>query len=241
MYDKLSYLLLQVRKAGDPMAQNEIESFARSLHCRLEQITAFDLLNPKYFHSALKQADVVLLGGSGDYSLARGGDWLEAALEMMRDLYELSKPTFASCWGFQAMARAMGGTVICDLERAELGSHPVFVTEAGRRDPVFGVMGDSFLSVMGHQDIVTVLPAEAVLLASSERVENQAFCFLDKPIYCTQFHPELLRDDLRKRMERYPEYVETIAGVSLEELMAASAETPDGARLLSRFIEIVFG
>ena len=44
-------------------------------------------------------------------------DWLKASLETMRSLHDLAKPTFASCWGFQAMARAMGGEVIKDLSK----------------------------------------------------------------------------------------------------------------------------
>ena len=39
--------------------------------------------------------------------MARGGPWLPAALDAMVALHETGKPTFASCWGFQAMARAL--------------------------------------------------------------------------------------------------------------------------------------
>ena len=38
---------------------------------------------------------------------------------------------------------------------------------------------------------------KAVLLATSERSENQAFHFPGVPIYCTQFHPELDRAGFR--------------------------------------------
>jgi GMP synthase (glutamine-hydrolysing) len=241
MLDKARYLLLQVRNSGDPMRRHEVACFARALGCDAERIGVFDLISGVPSKPLIDSADVVLLGGSGDYSVAAGGDWLPAALEAMRELYEWSKPTFASCWGFQAMARAMGGSVITDISRAELGTHAVRLTEAGKRDPVFGPLGDVFLAPMGHQDIVIELPQGAVLLASTDRVANQALCIPGKPIYCTQFHPELRREDLLLRLDAYPQYVECIAGTTAAEFAALCRDTPEAEALLPRFVRHVLG
>ena len=181
MTEDPQFLLLQVRNPDDPMKEHEIECFARSFRCSKDRIHIFDLLGGVPSDEALNEVDVVLLGGSGDYSVAKGGPWLPAALETMRELYEYSKPTFASCWGFQAMARAMGGEVVTDRDRAEVGSMTLKLTPEGLRDPVFGPLGESFGVQIGHEDIVTKLPAGAVLLASSDRVPNQAFRFEGKP------------------------------------------------------------
>ena len=183
------FLLLQVRDPDDPMREHEIQCFARSFRCSTDQIRIFDLLSGVPSKEALDEVDVVLLGGSGDYSVAKGGPWLPAALDAMRELYEYSKPTFASCWGFQAMARAMGGEVVTDHDLAEVGSLTLNLTPEGLQDPVFGALGPHFQVQIGHEDIVTQLPAGAVLLASSDRVQNEAFRFEGKPIYCTQFPP----------------------------------------------------
>jgi GMP synthase (glutamine-hydrolysing) len=180
---------------------------------------------------------VVLLGGSGDYSVAQGGDWLPPALEAMRELYNLGKPTFASCWGFQAMARAIGGEVITDMQRAELGSVEVWLTEAGRDDPLFRPLGDRFLAPMGHQDCVVRLPPQAIRLASSAKIENQAFRIRGKPIYCTQFHPELNREAFLERVYAYPQYVEAISGDSMDAFIEKCQETDATNQLLSRFID----
>lgn len=94
---------------------------------------------------------------------------------------------------------------------------------------------------MGHQDIVTRLPDQARLLASTDRVAHQAFCCPGKPIYCTQFHPELDLRALLERVRTYPWYVERIAGMPLDEFAATCRETPDAATLLPRFVEFVFG
>ncbi len=239
--DKIRYLLLQARDLDDPMCPQEIGCFARALHCAPEQIRVFDLLNGCPGGSVLDAVDVVLLGGSGDYSVAQGGPWLERTLDAMRDLHARSMPTFASCWGFQAMAKALGGEVVTDLARAELGTLELRLAEAGKQDPLFGPLGPLPLVHMGHQDIVESLPADAVLLASTDRVENQAFRFAGKPIYCTQFHPELTVRGMTERLRAYPEYVEKIAGMSLKAFLQTLAETPATNALLRRFVQQVFG
>ncbi|MEM6689972.1 MAG: type 1 glutamine amidotransferase, partial [Planctomycetota bacterium] len=166
-----------------------------------------------------------------------GGPWLPAALEAMRELHDLNKPTFASCWGFQAMAKALGGEVITDRSRAELGAVEIQLTDAGREDPIFGGLDDRFLAPMGHQDCVTKLPPKAVLLASSEKVENQAFCIEGKPIYCTQFHPELDRASLLQRLRAYPKYVKEISGKTIDAFEETLGPTPATDTLLTRFMQ----
>ena len=126
-----SFLLLQVRNCDDPMRQQEVDCFARAFQCDPCQILVHDLLAGAPTLSQLDAVDMVVLGGSGDYSVAEGGDWLPPVLEAMRELFDLSKPTFASCWGFQALAKALGGEVVTDLRRAELGTVEVFLTDQG--------------------------------------------------------------------------------------------------------------
>jgi GMP synthase (glutamine-hydrolysing) len=235
--NRLRFLLLQVRNANDSMRDQEVKCFARAFDCDPSRIEVFDLLSGVPSLDRLNHFDAVVLGGSGDYSVAEGGPWLPAALETMQELHETNKPTFASCWGFQAMAKALGGEVITDRSRAELGAVEVHITDAGKSDLVFGGLGNSFLAPMGHQDVVVQLPANAILLASSDTVENQAFRFADKPIYCTQFHPELDRTTFLQRVEAYPQYVRSISGMSFEDFAIQKCrETPVAARLLPRFL-----
>ena len=78
MFDSLHYLLLQVRNTDDPMREHEVLCFARALHCAPEQIRVYDLLESCPTPAELEAVDIVLLGGSGDYSVAEGGHWLKA-------------------------------------------------------------------------------------------------------------------------------------------------------------------
>jgi len=237
----LRFLLLQLRDETDPMREQEVARFAWALDCRPEQIATHDLLKSFPTRSVLDRYDAMLLGGSGDYSAAGEGAWLERILDGMRTLHEVSKPTFASCWGFQAFARAMGGECVRDAAHAELGLVNLHLTDAGRADPVFGALPEEFLGQAGHEDRVSRLPDGAVLLAFTERVAEQAYTFPGKPIYATQFHPELDREALVGRVRAYPRYVQRIAGLPLAEFEAQCGETPEANTLLRRFVAHVFG
>ncbi len=260
----LRYLLLQTRNSGDPMAAQEVRCFARMLDCEISAIDVFDLLSAAPSIDKLLQADMLLLGGSGHYSAAsdiadpsepatrhpakpaagcppQPRVWLDRALDAMRDIHHLAKPTFASCWGFQAMARALGGRCVNDLPNAEVGSIELALTAAGRDDPLFGQLPPTFTAQAGHEDRVVELPPDAVLLASSARVSQQAFRFAGRPIYCTQFHPELDRAAMLERVIAYPEYVARIARRPFDEFVQSVHETPEANSLLRRFVETVFG
>jgi len=236
--EPLRFLLLQVRNPDDPMRHHEVQSFSRCFGCMPDRIEVFDLLSGAPSSAELARADVVLLGGSGDYSVARGGPWLPAALDAMIALYETKKPTFASCWGFQALARALGGEVVTDHALAEVGTIWLELTPEGVSDPVFGPLGRRFQVQIGHEDIVTALPAQATLLASSDRVENEAFRLEGAPIYATQFHPEIDRRGLIDRLQSYPSYLPLAGAATVKELEAITPETPHTVGILTRFLDV---
>jgi GMP synthase (glutamine-hydrolysing) len=247
----LRYLLLQTRNAGDPMAGQEVRCFARALACEISAIGVFDLLSAAPSIATRRQPDMLLLGGSGHYSVATRPDsvpgdpdvpvWLNRALGAMREIHAMAKPTFASCWGFQAMARAMGGRCVNNLSNAEVGTIDLNLTDAGFLDPLFSQLPSSFAAQAGHEDHVVDLPADAVLLASSDRVREQAFRFDGLPIYCTQFHPELDRQAMLERVTAYPEYVGRIARIPFDEFVNSVQESPEANTLLRRFVRLVFG
>ena len=233
------YLLFQVRKPTDPMREQEVGCFCRALECSREQIDVLDLIHEVPTVATLDRVDAVLMGGSGDYSVAQGGEWLEGALDSMRELHRIKKPTFGSCWGFQAMAKALGGEVVTDIARAEVGTYEISLTPDGERDVVLGPTGPTFTAFEGHQDIVTRLPENAKPLAVSKAGIFQSFTMPSVPIYCTQFHPELNLTAFLQRVEQYPEYVERVHGITLEEFVPRCKETPKANQLLSRFVREV--
>ncbi len=230
------FLLLQMRNADDPMRSQEVGCFVRALRVEPAQILTWDLLRGPAPAELLSRADVVLMGGSGHYSATSQEAWLKRLLPFFAELATSGKPLFASCWGFQALARALGGRVEHCPRQAEVGTLPLELTEAGRQDDLFGRLPNPFLGQMGHEDCVVELPAGAVWLARTQRNPYQAYRLKGLPVVCTQFHPELNRQELLDRVYNYPEYVHRIAGMDLDEFATRCADTPEAERLLRDFV-----
>lgn len=231
-------LLLQVRDADDPMGPHETASFQRIMAPLPTRIAVFDLLSRPLHASDLDGVDLVLMGGSGSYSATSTEPWLETALASLRLVHAAQVPAFASCWGFQGMAAAMGGEVIRDRSRAEVGTYEIELTPAGRTDPVFSYLGSRFRAQLGHEDLVETLPPRTTLLASSARVTHQAYRFEDAPIYCTQFHPELDAAGLCSRLQEYPRYAEEVTGRTMEEVLERFHDAREAEHLIPRFAEL---
>ena len=110
-------------------------------------------------------------------------------------------PLLGACYGLGLMTRHEGGVV--DHEFAEqIGAVSVTLSAAGHTDPVFGGLPEVFSAIVGHKEAVSVVPADAVVLASSAIAPVQAVR-IGPAAYGTQFHPELDVDGLLVRMTTY--------------------------------------
>ena len=95
---------------------------------------------------------------------------------------------------------------------------------------------------MGHEDRVARLPEDAIHLAFTSRVDNQAFRFANRPIYCTQFHPELTKDENLARFNRYLDgYAGYMSESELAQTLARFDESLEAEKLIPRFLQLVFG
>lgn len=140
---------------------------------------------------------LVLLGGGfmpDDYEKA---GWLRTERKLTLDAIELDLPTLGICLGAQLIADVAGGEVRANFGPTERGSTIIRATEAGRLDALLAAIGQTSPMIENHQDMITRLPARAVLLASSDAVENQAFV-LGKHVRGVQFHPEVSAADLAR-------------------------------------------
>lgn len=92
-------------------------------------------------------------------------------------------PTIGICLGAQLMALALGGSLARGVR--EVGWAPVILPDAGAGSPLRHLGGAWVLH--WHQDVVS-LPEGAVLLASTDANEMQAFSY--GRCLAFQFHPE---------------------------------------------------
>ncbi|MEO1269304.1 MAG: type 1 glutamine amidotransferase [Myxococcota bacterium] len=239
--------LLQARLPSDPILHQEVDCFVHQTGLprdafRLVNLTQDDLSDPQ----TLTDADVVMVGGSGEFSVVQSGfAWHEPMLELMREVVRRGLPMFASCFGHQALAQALGGTLRRDHEGGgEIGTLEVALTAAGRADQVFGQLPERFPAQLGHLDEVTVLPTGAINLASSAKCAVQAIRMEGTSIISTQFHPELT---MEAELERWLSYIsnyksaEETPAEAEARARATCTPSPDSSRLLRIFLRDELG
>jgi len=235
------FRLLQARVAGDPVRTEEHLAFATRLEVPPEAIAPFDLIEGEISLDAVTEnVDAVLVGGSGAYSVLQDEVWLHRFIDLMGTIAEVGFPTFASCFGFQALVLALGGEISSDTRHAEVGSFEVSLAKAGREDPLFRHLPDRFVAQQGHKDHAPRIPSRTVNLAASERCPHQAIRVIGAPVYATQFHAELTREDNLTRFRRYFDMYRAAYGSSeAHEMLDRFLPSPEANGLLRRFRDLL--
>ncbi len=232
-------LLLQARDPDDPMLEHEVSCFQRKLpNLSRYQLATHNLVFERPQDGLLNTVEAVLVGGSGKYGVVDNREsWFPPALDFLGEVLTADLPLFCSCWGHQALAVALGGEVIHAPDRREVGTLPIHLTEDGRQDPLYSGFPTPFQAQLGHNDQVSLLPEQAVLLASSQLCPVQSYRLRNKPVYATQFHPELDRSENLDRARYYfRAYGLEAEGVAaLEE---GFLESPQASGLVSRFLAL---
>ncbi len=223
------------------MRVEERRSFALRTGLEDDQVVPHDLLEGPPTLRQVRRYDALTVGGSGDFYVSREDlPEFPALMELFCQVVDLPHPTFASCFGFQCLVKALGGEIIHDPERTEVGTYEVTLTSAGRDDPLFGLLPTRFPAQMGHKDRAATLPPGIVNLASSSLCEYQAFCIPGKPIWATQFHPELDDKTNRSRFHRYLDgYASQMSAEEREAALSRFGDAPDTLKLLSQFLKLV--
>jgi GMP synthase (glutamine-hydrolysing) len=201
-------------------------------------VEPFDLLRGEASYERVSEgADAVLVGGSGEWSILDDDPWIRPFLDTVAELADRGFPTFASCFGFQAMVLGLGGDIVHDEANAEVGSYELELTSPGIADPLFGSLPQRFWAQMGHKDRATRLPESAVHLVRSARCPYQAIRIAGKPVYATQFHPELTDGDNLARFEGYHDlYLEAFGEHRVRAILDQFNPSPEANDLLRRFV-----
>ncbi|WP_309102588.1 type 1 glutamine amidotransferase [Microbacterium sp.] len=140
---------------------------------------------------------LVLLGGGLMPDDDQQAPWLPAERALAVEAIAADLPTLGICLGGQLLAHVAGGEVRARTGPVERGATAIHPTAAGRDDEVIRALGDGAPMIENHQDMITRLPPDAVLLASSDAVEIQAFR-LGRHVRGVQFHPEAAAADLAR-------------------------------------------
>lgn len=104
-------------------------------------------------------------------------------------LLDLGIPLLGICYGMQAMALALGGTVE-GAEAGEFGRTELTLREDGGR--LLGGLPEEQNCWMSHRDIVRAAPEGFTPLASSPSSPVAAYEHSERGLYGIQFHPEVV-------------------------------------------------
>jgi GMP synthase (glutamine-hydrolysing) len=176
---------------------------------------------------AKNPAAIILSGGPSSV-------YAEGAPQVDQALFEAGVPVLGICYGFQAMARALGGTV-AKTGRSEYGGTEMRVTAQSR---LMSGLPDRQSVWMSHGDSVTEAPDGFDVVAETAGAPVAAFEHLDARLAGVQYHPEVAHTPHGQAVIRH--FLHDIAGIGsawtneqiIDEQVAAIREQVGDKRVL---------
>ncbi|MEM2955764.1 MAG: glutamine-hydrolyzing GMP synthase [Nitrososphaerales archaeon] len=108
-----------------------------------------------------------------------------------RKIFDLGIPILGICYGMQAIAHALGGSVK-QGEKREYGKTELIIED---KSDLFQGFNDKIIVWMSHGDYVDMLPKGFDVIANSENCPTAAIRNKDKKIFGLQFHPEVVHTE----------------------------------------------
>lgn len=162
--------------------------YAQLIARRVRQANVYSEIVPSSMpveHMLAKKPKAIILSGGPSSVYAPGAPTLDPAI------FDHNLPIFGICYGFQAMAAALGG-VVSQTGKSEFGR--TSLTHDGS-SKLLGGLDDEFRVWMSHGDSVTTVPTGFISTASTEDTPIVAFESSDALLAGVQFHPEVLHSE----------------------------------------------
>lgn len=171
-----------------------IEPWARIKGC---SVTKTLLWNNEKLPSLNEFDWLIVMGGPMNVYEEERYPWLIQEKKLIGEAIAENKLVMGICLGSQLIANVLGARVFKNAHK-EIGWHPVYLTEQGKRSPVFSVLPDTFTAFHWHGDTFE-LPAGATWTAKSKGCINQAFEYNGRVIGL-QFHLESSDESIHRLM-----------------------------------------
>ena len=235
----LKILLLQIRDNHNVRIE-EHKSFANFSKLGLHQIEILNVFDtPSFKTNLLDSFDALYVGGASEASVLEPEKYpfINNCIELLGYAAEISKPTFASCFGFQLAVLAFGGVILNKDKDYEMGTVKISLANKAKSDLVYQGIEDRFPAVSVHRQYASTIPEPLEALAFTEQCIH-SFKYKNKPLWAFQFHPEVDRNTLVKRLTIFSRHY-TDNAEHLKEVLGSAVETPESNILLGNFVERV--
>jgi len=130
--------------------------------------------------------DGIIMSGS-----PRGDDIVDHHLSYFQWIKTCDIPIFGICAGHHITGKLYGAQLLRSVEK-EVEDNFLYIRQ---KDPIFNGCPERFLVRQNHHDSIT-LPKDFILLAHSQGCRVAMMKHPTKPLYTTQFHPEILNKKL---------------------------------------------
>lgn len=184
-----------------------------------------------HFPDAADAFDGLMISGS-PASVNDADDWIARLKALIRQAVGAGVPVFGACFGHQAVASALGGTVGANpqgwvLGRAETANHSPAPWMAGA-PPAMALHA-------AHKEQVLAVPEGARVLGGSAGCQVGQMA-LGERVFTTQYHPEITRDFMAELLD---ELAGQVPDAVLDEARAG-LDGPEHSALMARWIGSFF-
>jgi GMP synthase (glutamine-hydrolysing) len=161
---------------------------------------------------------LVVLGGPIGVYEDKDYPFILDELKLLEARLANSLPTLGICLGSQLIARALGAAVYPGRNGKEIGWGDLQLSEAGQSSCMRHLAPTQTPVLHWHGDTFD-LPTKAILLASSQQYQNQAFSWGN---HCLglQFHPEVTAKGLERWFIGHACEIAATDGLSVSQLRA---------------------
>ena len=162
--------------------------YAQLIARRVRQANVYSEIVPSWMpvsEMIAKKPKAIILSGGPSSVYEPGAPTLDPAL------FHHKIPTFGICYGFQAMAAALGG-VVSQTGKSEFGRT---TATQSVESTLFSGLDNEFRVWMSHGDSVTQVPAGFISTAKTEDTPIVAYENADATLAGVQWHPEVLHSE----------------------------------------------
>lgn len=231
---------LLIARPYSPLVDSETDSYkyyGRLADSELESIKLSDV--PTGHIELDRYAGVIVTGSLFDYCAPEHKKTTEQKAtehvlsHVIKEAMDRDYPLLGVCYGLHIMGAELG-TPLTSKYGEPLSVPNYFLSDDGKKDPIFGALPERFDAVTGHHYSLAHVPEGSTLLASSRYGEVQALR-VGENVYGTQFHPEIDADGLELRITFYSDsYCE---GAEEVRAQAQGKKLATAARIITSFVD----